>query len=186
MLSKCGDSTKIVYPLFQEGDGGLIPTSPLQLFVGGISVGLAIELNELWHSRLPTIKNIGIKKCFGAEYGNRWYAAALWSAPISPTYVRKPYLELRRFAICPDAPKNTASRMMSIMVRSLKKEFSRVEKLISYQDTDVHTGTIYKASGWTARGHTKGGENTWSRPNQNRIRTSDQAAGDKIRWELDV
>ena len=34
------------------------------------------------------------------------------------------------------------------MVRYFKRGYPQHEKCISYQDLDVHKGTIYKASGW--------------------------------------
>ena len=49
-------------------------------------------------------------------------------------------------AIASDAPKYTATRMLSIMVKRIKKEFPDIVRLISYQDTEVHKGTIYKAA----------------------------------------
>jgi hypothetical protein len=57
-------------------------------------------------------------------------------------------MELRRMACGPDAPKNTASRMLAIMTRQLHLYFPLCPRVISYQDTEVHTGTIYKAAGW--------------------------------------
>jgi hypothetical protein len=35
------------------------------------------------------------------------------------------------------------------MIRWLKKNHPEHQKAISYQDLDVHQGTIYKAAGWT-------------------------------------
>jgi hypothetical protein len=85
-------------------------------------------------------------------------------------------------AIADDAPKNTASRMIGWMLRELRKT-GEYTKAISYQDTAVHAGTIYKASGWVARGFRKGGKDTWS--NNVRKRNECQADGDKVRWEYD-
>jgi hypothetical protein len=124
------------------------------------------------------------KECFGAEYGNQWFACAIWTSPVSPTYTKHPYLELRRLAIAGDAPKNTASRMLAVMCRLLKRDYPTVEKFISYQDTEVHKGIIYAAAGWRAVGYTKGGVNTWDRVG--RPRKNDQAPSDKVRWELDT
>ena len=41
------------------------------------------------------------------------------------------------------------------MVRRLRVEFPEYERAISYQDTEVHMGTIYKAAGWTPAHHAK-------------------------------
>lgn len=185
MTEFSGDSTRVVHPLFQVGDGGSIPTSPLQLHIGQISVGLAIELNSIWHSRLPMVDKSNIVRtkflmCFGAEFGNVWYAAAIWTNPIARLLNDKPFLELRRFAIAPDAPRNTASRMLRVMTDHLRKMCPNITTLISYQDEAVHKGTIYKAAGWQPTLRNKDGG--WDRPN--RKRGDPQAPTAKTRWEL--
>ena len=177
-----GDSIREVLPLFRGDDGGSTPTSPLQLHVGKISVVLASELNKLWHSRLPQIESASIQgaDCFGAEYGGIWYATAIWTTPVARMLNGRRWFELRRFAIAPDAPRNTASRMLSVMVAKIRKANPSLVRLISYQDTEVHNGTIYKASGWEATVQSEGGE--WSRPS--RKRNAVQSGAPKIRWEL--
>ena len=67
------------------------------------------------------------------------------------------------------------------MTRFIRQSLPTVTKLISYQDTDVHQGTIYAASGWTEGGWCKGGKDTWT--TKKRFRASQQADGDKVRWE---
>ena len=54
-----------------------------------------------------------------------------------------------------------------------------MERLISYQDTDVHHGTIYKAANWEA-GRVSSGDD-WVR--NNRHRKASQTASVKVRWE---
>jgi hypothetical protein len=56
--------------------------------------------------------------------------------------------ELRRLAIAPDAPKNSGSRLLSIMAAMMKAAYPSLKRLISYQACDIHKGTIYKAAGW--------------------------------------
>jgi hypothetical protein len=181
------NGARIAYPLFQEGDGGSCPTSPLQLNIYEISVERAVELNKQWHSRLPVIgiSNIIRNKdyiCFGAEFEGKLYASAIWSSPVAANRLKngKYLLELRRMAISAESPKNTASRMISIMVRAIRKSKPHIVKLISYQDTDVHSGTIYKASGWCI-----GNSSTlvdWT----NRKRNMTIATGPKLRWEKEM
>ena len=179
-----GDSTRVVHPLFREEDDGSIPISPLQLHVGKIERRLFALLNEKWHSRLPKTTNVKFGTCFGAEYKNMFYAVAWWSHPVNAQLTDGKTWELRRFAIAPDAPKNTASRVLGIMVRLLKRERPELRKLISYQDTDVHTGTIYKASGWTAAYLSKGHSWSWGDAKAGgRKRNREQSLADKIRWE---
>jgi hypothetical protein len=56
----------------------------------------------------------------------------------------------------------------------------KIEKVISYQDTAVHLGTIYKAANWTQSNISSGGE--WTR--QSRARGKVQTAVPKVRWEF--
>lgn len=120
---------------------------------------LAGRLNKKWHSRVPEITwgGTACNPCFAVVHKNVVYAVALWSCPIAGNRIVDGFrcLELRRMAIAPDAPKNTASRFLSIMVKMIRKTRPDVIKLISYQDTAVHKGTIYKASGWTLERQTE-------------------------------
>jgi len=153
MTTKCGDSVRVAHPLFQGETGGSTPTSPLQLNIEEIPLDQAKDLNRLWHSRLPQYRTGCRPKqhawvCFGAIFENRIYAIAIWSHPNSRALDSSDTLELRRMAISPDAPKNTASRMLSIMVKEIRKIEPAMVRFISYQDTEVHAGTIYKAANW--------------------------------------
>jgi len=89
-------------------------------------------------------------------------------------------LELRRLALSERCPKNTASRVIAIMVKLIRKKFPEINRLISYQDCSEHTGTIYKASGWTPTNKTKLLDWTTNK----RKRAPLQSKSDKIRWEL--
>ncbi len=182
------DDARIACPLFQAEYGGEVPTSSLQLHVGKINKKLFQTLNRLWHSRLPNCTNCFEGECYGAEYGNIYYAVAWWSHPVARGLEGQGMLELRRFAIAPDAPKNTASRLLSVMSRLVVKDFPNIKTLISYQDTDVHTGIIYKASGWKIgkiigeRITELNQHHNWkSRPNR-----TNQSTAPKIRWELKI
>ena len=178
-----GDGAVVAQPLFPVEDQGSIPMSPLQFKIISIGIPLAVKLNKQWHSRVPVITNPYSKNriSFGAIFKNRWFASAIWTDPIARAFNHKNYLELRRMAISEDAPKNTASRMIKIMTLIIKKELPQIVKLISYQDTDVHTGTIYKASGWTSAN--KSTKSNWQ---VGRTRNNYQASGAKIRWEKQI
>lgn len=65
------------------------------------------------------------------------------------------------------------------MVKLIRKRFPKITKLISYQDTAVHKGTIYKASGWNNTTSTE--FLSWT--TNNRRRNKEQATGKKVRWE---
>ncbi len=174
----------------QFQDGGSIPTSALHLSFETIRPKFACELNALWHSRFPYIHytnatRTGKSAFYGAKYDGAYYAVAIWSRPIAANRLKDGWsmLELRRLAISNQAPKNTASRMLSWMRKDLKKRFPEMKKLISYQDTEVHSGTIYKASGWTLV-ETLNKETSWSQ--NGRKRNPPQSMSPKVRWELNL
>ena len=178
-----GDSLMVEQLSFQIAEGGSIPTSPLQFDIREINVRAACILNKKWHSRLPMIDWSNVTRnrhyiCFGAMFNNEWWAVGIWSSPVNQAFDMDTTLELRRMAICQEAPKNTASRMISIMLKLIKRRFPNIKRLISYQDTEVHQGTIYKASGWEAVISVK--YRPW---NKTRQRDNEQSKADKIRWE---
>jgi len=122
--------------------------------------------------------------CFGGRYDGDLHAIAIWSSPVAANRLKdgKQLLELRRFAIAETAPKNTGSRMLAVMRRLIQKEFPDLLRLISYQDTEVHRGTIYKAAGWTLVSNSNG--ISWS--NMKRTRNKEQSLAPKARWEIDL
>lgn len=182
------------YPLFQADGGGAIPTPALsasEIRIDEIGARLACELNRQWHSMLPRtdLGNIlcgNMTICFGAMHDERWYAVAIYSQPIIASLCNGSTLELRRLAICKDAPKNLASRMLAICSRIIRKKMPHIRKLVSYLAVDVHKGTIYKAAGWKAVG-----EVVAARPQRfSNINSETRATGPlqtksrKQRWEI--
>jgi hypothetical protein len=185
-MSDCGESIRVMHPLFQEGQGGSIPTSPLDLHFYACDVDTAITLNRLWHSRLPRVVRSNITRnplvaCYAAEWGGVWFASAIWTNPTARFLPYHDWLELRRFAIAADAPKNTASRMIAWMVREIRRRFPKVVNLISYQDCDVHTGCIYRAAGWTPTAKSFDHRDRGLR--SGRARNRSQTTATKQRWE---
>lgn len=180
------DSARVACPLFQTGDGGSTPTSALQLHVFPCNFLLFERLNQQWHSRLPHVGAYYTNGLFfAAAHDDIYYAVAGWSAPIALTFNGLPYLELRRLAISSDAPKNTASRLLAIMARLIHQARPGICKLISYQDTAVHTGTIYKAAGWHATRISKAEEQNWVKTHP-RASSKLQTTSAKVRWERDI
>ena len=180
-----GDSIRVMRPLFPEAEGGSIPTSPLQLQIGPIGMRQAQALNRLWHSVLPEThlgNLVGAKRsvAFVAEHSSVAYAVAIWTDPIAANRMKDSahVIELRRFAIGPDAPRNTASRMLSVMSRLLSKRWPELTRLISYQAVESHQGTIYKAAGWRPVATSR--QQRWH-PREHRADA--QIVSDKIRWE---
>ncbi len=180
------DDARVACPLFQAEYGGSTPTSALQLKISKCNVHLACKLNGMWHSRFPRIEwsNVVRNKdyaCFTAECNNLYYAVAIWSSPVAANRLKNgsTALELRRMAIAEGAPDNTASRMMKIMRLMVAKQMPHITVLLSYQDTEVHKGTIYKASGWKAVACNKGMDWTTG----TRKRNNAQSLAAKVRWE---
>jgi hypothetical protein len=93
-------------------------------------------------------------------------------------------LELRRFAIAPDAPRNTGSRMLSWMTREIKKRRPEIGGVLSYQDCDVHQGTIYKAAGWIMTAKSFDHRDRGLRSGRKRNRS--QTTATKQRWEKNL
>lgn len=181
------DDVRVALPLFQEESGGATPTSAHQFTIKEIKVQAACKLNAKWHSRLPLLDWSNVTRnthyvCYGALYKGEWYAVGIWSSPVAQNRFKagSEILELRRLAISANCPKNTASRMIGIMVRLIRKRYPNIKRLISYQDTEVHTGTIYKASGWKNTAESAG--TSWT--TASRSRNKDQTTSKKVRWEL--
>ena len=138
------------------------------------------RLNHDWHSVLPHIGvNFG---AFGfvAEYDGIAHAVAVWSRPIAANRLTNGFrrMELRRMAVAPYAPRMTASRFLSVMSRMLLRE-EAVDGLLSYQATDVHLGTMYRAAGWRSAG----AQEFVSWNTHSRRRPDDVNVSAKVRWE---
>jgi len=110
-----------------------------------------------------------------------FYASAIWTSPIARRLNGQGIIELRRFAIAPDSPTNTASRMLKVMRILIKRKFTDIKRLISYQDVEVHTGCIYRAAGWFVGAANKIPHEGW---HTRMKRNATQTNADKIRWEL--
>lgn len=182
-LNLCGDEViRLAYPAFQSGNTGSIPSSPLYFKFGKIDIKKAILLNKIWHSKLPILTNWQDCEAYAAIYENVYFAVAIWGRPIARMLNDSGWWELRRMAISDDAPKNTASRMLKVMKILIKKDRPNIVKLISYQDTEAHAGTIYKAAGWY-QGKVSGTIGIgWNSRKRNKMQTT----AVKIRWECDL
>lgn len=187
-----GDDARVAYPLFQTGCGGSNPASPLQvsdLRFEPCSRKHAVALVRKWHSRLPNVQAGPWQYAFHARCGDVTYAVALWNTP-SGRCLPQHWLELRRLACPPDVPKNTCSAFLSWMIRWFRKNCPERERCISYQDTAVHAGTIYKAAGWTAAFESKPRVRDRTKPRihtkrmyRSNINGIDADSASKIRWE---
>lgn len=154
------------------------------------STAHAVALNKVWHSRLPNVQDGPWQYAFKMSYQGVTYAVALWNNPSARTLPGH-WLELRRMACAPDAPKYTASRFLALMVKWFRKNAPDREKCISYQDTAVHQGTIYKAAGWIAEYTSEYRERDRSknrvgthRAYRSNLNGTEPDASPKIRWAI--
>lgn len=183
----------VAHPLFQGGEGGSTPTSTLSLRIVTIDMRLAQDLNREWHSMLPRT-DLGNLLCgttsiaYAAEHDGRYYAVAIWSQPIIRALCDGKTIELRRLAISSEAPKNTASRMMAVMIRLLRRKWPHLNRAVSYLAVDVHSGTIYRAAGWKPVGEIVAARpQRFSNVNRNTRATAPlQTTSRKQRWEIGV
>ncbi len=149
----------------------------------------ARSLNAAWHSRLPNTQRGPWQYAFAAHKSGIVYAVALWHNPSART-LPSHWLELRRLAIADDAPHCTASWMLAKMIRWFQANHPERERAISYQDCGVHTGTIYRAAGWTVGLVAKPRLRDRSTPRKGTRRDyrtdangKDAAGSAKVRWE---
>jgi len=174
---------------YQRTDGGSIPTSALQLRFVEIGMREAQVLNRRWHSLLPRtdLGNLlcgNMSSAFAALFDGRFYAVAIYSQPIVHSMCDGGTVELRRLAVCFDAPRNTASWMMSITKRLVKIRYPFLRRRISYLAVDVHDGTIYRASGWTPVGEIVDARPQRLRGSKQRATGPLQTKSRKQRWEI--
>ena len=151
---------------------------------------IACMLNELWHSKLPKIhwSNVVRNKhyvCYAIKYKQAIIGVAIWSSPVAANRFKDgdKLLELRRLALSDVCPRNTASFVISSMIKDIKVRFPELIRLVSYQDTEAHLGTIYKASNWTVA-PTQTSLLDWT--TSKRKRSSLQSTADKVRWEYNL
>lgn len=150
----------------------------------------ARSMIEAWHSRLPLTQRGPWKLAFAASYELTCFGAALWHNP-SARGLPQDWLELRRLAIAPDAPHCSASRMLGVMARWIRRNMPDVPRLLSYQDMIVHTGTIYRAAGWEVNHIAKPRIRDRSKPRagtrrdyRSNLNGTEPDGAPKARWEL--
>jgi hypothetical protein len=185
--------SRVEYPLIDGGQFIRVenPKSAKELDLSRCSVAHAVELVREWHSTLPNVQPHPWQYAFKMHRDGVTYAVALWNTP-SARMLPQYWLELRRMACAPDAPKYTASRFLSSMVRWFKRHALQREMCISYQDSAVHTGTIYRAAGWTIGNVSKPRVRNRSKPRRGtkrayrRTNFNDRArdVSGKVRWEM--
>lgn len=179
-----------MFPLFH--DEAQPPPKATMLVVSPCDIEFARAAIWAWHSRLPDTQRGPWTLAFAAHYEHTCFGAALWHNP-SARMLPSDWMELRRLAVAPDAPHCTASRMLGQMVRFIRRNMPWVPMLLSYQDMDVHTGTIYRAAGWypaheskrRTRDRTKARVGT-RRNYRSNLNGNATDSAPKVRWQLEL
>lgn len=136
------------------------------------------DLISMWHSTLPNIPP-GFKLAFIAYAPNyEPVACATWGRPVARLEDYQETLELTRLAHSPHVPKNFGSWILGQMRRYIRENMPEIKRLISYQDANIHQGTIYKANNWTQI-YDKTTSHSWTN-RSGRLGTERQH---KIKWE---
>lgn len=167
--------------------------SAKQLVVEEIPLEWAMRLNALWHSVLPRTGNAmlwsDLRRGYAAVYDHAIYGVAIWTRPMAANRMNHPVdhlAELRRLAIPSYAPRFTATRMLGQMRRHLQQTLPDLCRLLSYQATDVHSGTIYKAANWRPDAISPGTDWTVHSIPGSRGTSNVQNASPKVRWSLQL
>jgi hypothetical protein len=185
-----GDVDRRLSPLFHP-DEVPPPAKASQLQLIRVQPRLCLPFIASWHSRLPYAQKGPWRAAYAVHYGWTCYGVALWNNTSART-LPDDWLELRRMALPDDAPHCAASWMLGAMRRAIRADFPEVRRLVSYQDTDVHQGTIYRAAGWEPAWFTKPRQRDRSgrRKGTERAYRSDAngcepSAAGKVRWEIE-
>ena len=143
-------------PVYQQARGGAIPTPALQsLTVRPIFHGAAKEL--LAHHYLRTMPG-GTRLAFGIFSGDRLMGAVtLGVGPFNSHRLvsgatHDDCIGLTRLWLDDNLPKNSESRVLAVIMRSLARH-TRLKFVVTYADpTAGHLGIIYQAGGWRYTG----------------------------------
>ena len=161
-------------------DGGSTPTPSLQtLSVEGCPVSDVRAFIEKHHYS-KSIKGVTPSYCFKVLLAGQIVGAAIFGLPSMRETTEKygefgrfKLLELRRFVLIDDTPRNCESKSIAIMLRILKKR--GVQRVLSYADPNYgHVGTIFRALGFTLLGQTPSINVVWYRDRRHSVGQIDQ------------
>ena len=154
-----GDSPTGQGTLFQQGNGGSSPTSPLQPRELIVKVISRNEAQRIWldkhylHRDVPGASlELGVfspaHELVGALCFSAW---VVWA----PKGGRPKTWELRRLWLDDRCKKNSESRVLRVASRIIEKIAPHVREIIAYADPDAgHKGIIYRAAGFRFCGMT--------------------------------
>jgi hypothetical protein len=155
----CDDSLR-VKPLAPTNDNGSIPISSLQSLIVEECPVADVRVFIEQHHYSKSIRGVTPSHCFKVTLYVQVVGAAIFGLPGMRETLEKysefgkyKLVELRRFCMIDDTPRNSESKSISVMLRALKKY--GVQRVLSYADpTYGHVGTIYKALGFVCLGQT--------------------------------
>lgn len=160
MSSVCEGSLTAEQAAHQSSGGGSNPTPSLQnLRVEECPLADVRQFIESHHYS-KSVKGVTPAYSFKVTLDGRLVGAAIFGLPAMKE-TREKYsefgkcrlLELRRFVMVDDTPRNSESRSIAVMLKILKKH--GIERILSYADpAHGHVGTIYKALGFVCLGQT--------------------------------
>lgn len=139
---------------FPLADGGSIPTYPLHVQECKLSdIKAFIERQHYSHS----VFGITGSHFFSVHAGGELHGGAIFGAPaaynVAAKYGADGLVELRRFCLSDDLPRNSESRALAVMFRILRR--AGVKRILSYADPAAgHAGIIYRATGFEYLGTT--------------------------------
>lgn len=138
--------------LFQQVDGGPLPTSPLQCLINICDFEHIRNIFDRFHYKKAHMGG-GISFCMSLNFKNRVLGGAVIGLPRHMKKYKN-LLEIRRMALIDEAPKNCESYFLSKILWWIKKN-KLASGVISYSDMSVgHVGTIYKAANFKLVGET--------------------------------
>lgn len=153
-------------PINQIGGGGSIPTATLfrkkDWWVDNLDFRIGSSMIKEWHySRGVSNTRVYCHGLFprGCSWEFDAVGAAVWIPPTKTAAMSlddnwQGVLSLSRLAIRDDIPTNAESFLISHSMRLIDRK--RWPVLVTYADSwRGHTGTIYRASGWTECGTTQ-------------------------------
>jgi hypothetical protein len=158
-ISQC-EGSLMAEQLAPTNGGGSIPTPSIQsLIVEECPIADVRAFIEQHHYSKST-KGVTPSYCFKVTLYGQIVGVAIFGLPGMRETLEKysefgkyKLVELRRFCMINDTPRNSESRSISIMLRALRKH--GIQRVLSYADpTYGHVGTIYKALGFVCLGQT--------------------------------
>lgn len=162
-MTFCDGSTTIVRPAHQSEGGGSTPTPSLhksRYLIRACPLKEAKDMVRAHHYSKGSSNTAVYAHGLYERANERLIGVALW---LPPTRVAcesvnraewRRVLSLTRLVCLPDAPKNSASFLLSHSIQMIRKD-GRFVSLVTYADEGQnHTGQIYRATNWKYIGRT--------------------------------